>query len=69
MTQQQNWTTGINYILDTGKKEKKDKRWNWKKKSHERSFKEKKQIRMQVAGLGMFTIKFSKLFRMLKIFH
>lgn len=42
MTQQQNWTTGINYILDTGKKEKKDKRWNWKKKSHERSFKEKK---------------------------
>lgn len=41
MTQQQNWTTGINYILDTGKKEKKDKRWNWKKKIHERNFKEK----------------------------
>lgn len=33
MTQQQNWATGINYILDTGKEEKKDKRWNWKKKN------------------------------------
>lgn len=41
MTQQQNWTTGINHILDTGQKEKKDKRWNWKKKIHERNFKEK----------------------------